>query len=73
MCGVVLIVGSALCSRAARCFRAHSQLVELVGRAAGLLVGLLLLSTLKTGIIMFIERVTLLLTSLWGMGTLVVV
>ena len=49
-----------------------SRLMELAGRAVGLVAGLLLLGTLGTGVGMFIKCITLLL-SVWGMGTLVVV
>jgi hypothetical protein len=73
MRGDVLIVGSVLCSRAARCFRTRSHLMESVGGAVGLLVGALLMGTLGNGVVMFIERVILLLASVWGMGILAVV
>ncbi len=73
MRGDVLIVGSALRSRAACHFRMRSCLMESVGEAVGLLVGALLISTLRNGVVMFIERVFLLLASVWGMGILAVV
>jgi hypothetical protein len=73
MCGDVLIVGSALLSRAARRFQTHSHLMDLVGGAVGLLVGVLLMGTLENGVVMFIECVILLLASVWGMGILEIV
>ncbi len=73
MRGDVMIVGSAICSRAACCFRMHSHLMESVGGAVGLLVGTLLMGTLENGVVMFIKHVILLLASVWGMGILAVV
>ncbi len=71
--GDVLIIGSALRSHAACRFRTHSRLMEPVGGAVGLLVGTLLMGTLGNGVVMFIERIILLLASVWGMGILAVV
>ena len=77
-----MIVGSACRSCAARRFQMRSCLMESVGGAVGLMVGCgavgllvhaLLMGTLGNGVIMFIERVILLLASVWGMGILAVV
>ncbi len=73
MRGDVLIVGSALCSRAARHFQMHSHLMESVGGAVGLLVGALLMGTFRNGVVIFIKHFILLLASMWGMGILAVV
>jgi hypothetical protein len=70
MQGDVLIDVAAFCSRTARCFLRHYRLVESVGMLVGLLVGALLLGTLGTGVCMSMERVILLLTLIWGVGTL---
>ena len=67
MHGEVLIVGSALCSHAACRFRTCSHLTESVGEAVGLLLGVLVMSTLENGVVMFIERFSLLLALAWGM------
>jgi hypothetical protein len=67
MRGAVLIGVAALCSRMAHCFLRRSHLVELVG----MLVGTpLLLGTLGTGVCTSMERMILLLSSTWGVGTL---
>ncbi len=71
--GDVLIVWSAHRSRAACRFQMRSRLIESVGGVVGLLVGALLMGTLRNGIVMFIERIILLLASVWGMGILAVV
>ncbi len=63
MCGDMLIVGSVLCSCAARRFRMRSRLMESVGGVVGLLVGTLLMGTLGNGVVMFIKCVILLLAS----------
>jgi hypothetical protein len=68
--GDVLIGVAAFCSHTACRFLRHSRLVELVGMLVGLLVGALLLSTLGTGVCMSMEHVILLLTLIWGVGTL---
>ncbi len=64
--GDVLVGVAALCSRAARRFLMHSCLAESVG----MLVGITLLSTLGTDGCMSMERVILLLSSVWVGGTL---
>jgi hypothetical protein len=66
----VLIGVAAFRSRTACGFLRHSCLVELVGMLLGLLVGAPLLGTLGTGVCVSMERVILLLTSIWGVGTL---
>ncbi len=68
--GDVLIGVAAFRSRTACRFLRHSRLVELVGMLVGLLVGALLLGTLGTGVCVSMERVILLLTLIWGVGTL---
>ena len=70
MQGVVQIGVAAFCSHTACRFLRHSRLVELVGMLVGLLVGAPLLGTLGTGVCMSMERVILLLSSIWGVGTL---
>ncbi len=70
MQGDVLIGVAAFRSRTARRFLRRSRLVESVGMLVGLLVGALLLGTLGTGVCMSMERMILLLTSIWGVGTL---
>jgi hypothetical protein len=70
MQGDVLIGVAAFCSRTARRFLRHSCLVESVGLLVGLLVGAPFLGTLGTGVCVSMERVILLLTSIWGVGTL---
>ena len=67
MQGAVLIGVAALRSRTARPFLRHSRLVESVGMLVG---ALLLLGTLGTGVCVSMERVILLLSSIWGVGTL---
>jgi hypothetical protein len=63
----VLIGVATLRSRTACRFLRRSRLVELVG----MLVGTpLLLGTLGTGVYVSMERVILLLSSIWGVGTL---
>ncbi len=69
MHGVVLIIGSACRSPAVCCFCTRTRLVEWAGRAGVLPLVLLELCTLGTGGGMLIEPVTLLFTSVWGMGT----
>lgn len=69
----VLIIGSALRSRAARRFRMRSRLMVTVSGVVGLLVDALLMGTLGNGVVMFIEHVIRLLVSLWGMGIFAVV
>jgi hypothetical protein len=67
MRGAVLIGVAALHSRKAHHFLRRSRLVESVG----ILVGApLLLGTLGTGVCISMERVILLLSSIWGVGTL---
>ncbi len=67
MQGVVQIGVAALRSCTACRFLRRSHLVELVG----MLVGTpLLLGTLGTGVCVSMERVILLLSSIWGVGTL---
>ncbi len=68
--GDVLIGVAALRSRTAHRFLRRSRLVESVGMLVGLLVGAPLLGTLGTGICVSMERVILLLSSIWGVGTL---
>ena len=70
MQGDVLIGVTAFCSRTACRFLRRSHLVESVGMLVGLLVGAPLLGTLGTGICMSMEHVILLLTLIWGVGTL---
>jgi hypothetical protein len=70
MQGDVLIGVATFCSRTACRFLRHSRLVELVGMLVGLLVGAPLLGTLKTGVCVSVEHVILLLTLIWGVGTL---
>jgi hypothetical protein len=67
MRGAVLIGVAALRSRMACHFLRRSRLVELVGMLVGIL---LLLGTLGTGVCIGLERVILLLSSIWGVGTL---
>jgi hypothetical protein len=67
MQGAVLIGVAALRSRTACRFLRHFRLVELVGMLVG---APLLLSTLRTGVCISMERVILLLSSIWGVGTL---
>ncbi len=66
MRGDELIGVAAFCSRTARHFLRRSHLVELVGMFVGLLVGTPLLGTFGTGVCVSMERVILLLTSIWG-------
>ncbi len=66
----VLIAVAAFCSCTACRFLRHSGLVELVGMLVGLLVGAPLLGTLGTGVCVSMEPVILLLTLIWGVGTL---
>ncbi len=66
----MLIGVAAFHSRTARRFLRRSRLVESVGMLVGLLVGAPLLGTLGTGVCMSMERVILLLTSIWGVSTL---
>jgi hypothetical protein len=73
MHGDVLIVGSVLRSHAARRFQMCSRLMGSVGGAVGLLVGALLMGTLRNGVFMSIERVIFLLASVWGMDILAVI
>ncbi len=69
--GDVLIgVAALLRSRTARRFLRCSCLVELVGMLVGLLVGAPLLGTLGTGVCVSMEHMILLLSSIWGVGTL---
>jgi hypothetical protein len=68
--GDVLIGVAAFCSHTACRFLRRSCLVESVGMLVGLLVGATLLGTLGTGVCVSMERVILLLTSIWGVGTL---
>ncbi len=68
--GDVLIGVAAFCSRTACRFLRHSRLVESVGMLVGLLVGAPLLGTLGTGVWVSMERAILLLTLIWGVGTL---
>jgi hypothetical protein len=66
-----VLIGVAACrSRMACRFLRRSHLVELVGMLVGLLVGASLLGTLRTGVCVSMERVILLLTLIWGVGTL---
>ena len=68
ICGDVLSGVAASCSRTACHFRRRSRLVA----PFGLLIGtLLLLDTLGIGVYVSMERMILLLSSLWGEGTLV--
>jgi hypothetical protein len=67
MQGAVLIGVAALRSRTACRFLRCSRLVELVGMLVG---APLLLGTLGTGVCISMERVTFLLSSIWGVGTL---
>jgi hypothetical protein len=64
--GDVLVGVAVLHSRATHCFLMHSCLAELVG----MLVGVTLLSTLGTDGGASMERVILLLSSVWVAGTL---
>jgi hypothetical protein len=70
MRGDVLIGVAAFRSHMACRFLRHSRLVESVGMLVGLLVGAPLLGTLGTGVCMSMEHVILLLTLIWGVGTL---
>jgi hypothetical protein len=66
--GDVLSGVAASCSHTGCHFLRHSHLVALVG----LLIGaLLLLDTLRIGVCVSMERVILLLSSVWGVGMLV--
>jgi len=67
MRGAVLIGVAALHSCTACRFLRRSCLVELVGMLVG---ALLLLGTLGTGVCISMERMILLLSSIWGVGTL---
>jgi hypothetical protein len=67
MQGAVLIDVAALCSRTAHRFLRRSHLVESVGMLVG---APLLLGTLGTGVCVSMEHVILLLSSIWGVGTL---
>ncbi len=58
---------AALGSRTACRFLRHSRLVELVGMLVG---APLLLGTVGTGVCISMEHVILLLSSIWGVGTL---
>ncbi len=66
----MLIGVAAFCSHTACRFLRRSHLVALVGMLLGLLVGAPLLGTLGTGVCMGMERMILLLTLIWGVGTL---
>ncbi len=68
--GDVQIGVAAFRSRTACRFLRHSHLVESVGMLVGLLVGAPLLGTLGTGVCMSMEHRILLLTLIWGVGTL---
>ncbi len=68
--GDVLIGVAVFCSRTACRFLRRFHLVELVGMLVGLLVGAPLLGILGTGVCMGMERVILLLTLIWGVGTI---
>jgi hypothetical protein len=68
--GDVLIGVAAFRSRTACRFLRHSHLVESDGMFVGLLVGAPLLGTLGTGVCVSMERVILLLTLIWGVGSL---
>ena len=68
--GDVLIGVAAFRSRTARRFLRRSRLVELVGMLVGFLDGAPLLGTLGTGVCVSMERVILLLSLIWGVGTL---
>jgi hypothetical protein len=68
--GDVLIGVAAFCSCTARFFLRRSHLDESVGMLVGLLVGTPLLGTLGSGVCMSMERVILLFTLIWGVGTL---
>jgi hypothetical protein len=70
MRGDVLIGVAAFHSRMARCFLRRSRLVESVGMLVSFLVGAPLLGTHGTGVCMSMEHGILLLTSIWGVGTL---
>ncbi len=70
MQGDVLIGAAAFCSHTACRFLRRSRLVESVGMLVGLLVGAPLLGTLGTGFCVSMKCVILLLTSIWGVGTL---
>ncbi len=70
MRGDVLIGVAAFRCRTARCFLRRTHLVESVGMLVGLLVGAPLLGTLGTGVCMSMECMILLLTLIWGVGTL---
>jgi hypothetical protein len=67
MQGAVLIGVAALCNRTACRFLRRSRLVESVGMLVG---APLLLGTLRTGVCISMEHVILLLSSIWGVGTL---
>ena len=67
MQGAVLIGVAALRSHTACRFLRHSRLVELVGMLVG---APLLLGTLGTGVCISMEHMILLLSSMWGVGTL---
>ncbi len=67
MRGAVLIGVAALRSCTACHFLRRSRLVELVGMLVG---APLLLGTLGTGVCISMEYVILLLSSIWGVGTL---
>jgi hypothetical protein len=67
MQGAVLIGVAALRSHTACCFLRCSRLVESVGMLVG---APLLLGTLGTGVCVSMERVILLLSSIWGVVTL---
>jgi hypothetical protein len=68
--GDVQIGVAAFRSRMACRFLRRSRLIELVGLLVGLLVGAPLLGTLITGVCVSMECVILLLSSIWGVGTL---
>jgi hypothetical protein len=68
--GDVLIGVAAFCSHTACRFLRRSHLVYSVDMLVDLLVGDPLLGTLGTGVCMSMERMILLLTSIWGVGTL---
>ncbi len=70
MRGDVLIGVAAFCSCTACHFLRRSHLVELVGMLVGFLFGAPLLGTLGTGVCMSMECMILLLTLIWGVGTL---
>ncbi len=71
MRGGAVIVVVVLPNPAVRCFCTRSRLVASMESAVGLHVGTLMLGTLGTGAVVVIERVILLMSFVWGMGSLV--